>query len=338
MEDDADVRHEGLNSMLFRSNTATPCSGYVPRPGGEMCLQCEQPDDCHVLKHDCQRCDTVSEMQFMRVACRVGSMGWDSHPLMQLVHGVKHLGSNVAESGVVSGFLESTVALSQLSYRQHLHQHIFGANPAPRDFVPCQICANKSLALDSLPQVVRDEVERLQRERREEFQGFIGAIDGHFAPKSPPANTDGSVPAESIARPQTQLQQQQGTESVPSSASTLPAPVPSSPAPACWTAPHPSAQSNQMVSVSSDDPALLPDSDDAAAVSCLVHVLVRAGGFPAAKRREFATKLFEQGVFNELSLWRSLSANPPDFDLVTDIGMTAAQKRSLLAFLEGLKL
>ena len=37
-------------------------------------------------------------------------------------------------------------------------------------------------------------------------------------------------------------------------------------------------------------------------------------------------------------LWRSLSANPPDFDLVTDIGMTAAQKRSLLAFLEGLKL
>jgi len=93
-----------------------------------------------------------------------------------------------------------------------------------------------------------------------------------------------------------------------------------------------------MVSVSSDDPALLPDSDDAAAVSCLVHVLVRAGGFPAAKRREFATKLFEQGVFNELSLWRSLSANPPDFDLETDIGMTAAQKRSLLAFLEGLKL
>ena len=250
MEDDADVRHEGLNSMLFRSNTATPCSGYVPRPGGEMCLQCEQPDDCHVLKHDCQRCDTDNETQFMRVACRVGSMGWDSHPLMQLVHGVRHLGSNVAESGVVSGFLESTVALSQLSYRQHLHQHIFGANPARRDFVPCDLCASKSLALDSLPQIVRDEVERLQRERREEFQGFIGAIDGHFAPKSPPANTDGSVPAESIARPQTQVQQQQGTESVPSSASTLPAPLPSSPAPASDAPLDPLASQLSSISLS----------------------------------------------------------------------------------------
>jgi hypothetical protein len=166
------VRREGLNSMMFRSQTATPCSGYVPRPGGEICLQCEQPDDCHVLKHDCQRCDTDSEMQFMRVACRVGSMGWDSHALMQLVHGVRHLGSYV-----VSGFTESTVASSQSSYRQHLQQHIFGAHPTHRDFVPCDICSSTSLALDSLPPIVRDEVQRLQQERHVEFAGLIGAVD-----------------------------------------------------------------------------------------------------------------------------------------------------------------
>jgi hypothetical protein len=230
MEHDAVVRQEGLNSMMFRSQTATPCSGYVPRSGGQSCLWCEQPDDCHVLKHDCQRCDADDEIQFMRVACRVGSMGWDSHSLMQLVHGVTHLGSNVVECRVVSGFLEPTVGLSQSSYRQHLHQHIFGAHPSGRDFVACDLCASKSLALDSLPQIVRDEVQRLQRERRDEFQGLIDAIDGYFAPKCPPVNTGGSVRGDSNARQSTEQQQQQGAVSILSSAATLHAAVPTSPA------------------------------------------------------------------------------------------------------------
>jgi hypothetical protein len=254
---------------------------------------------------------------------------------MKLVHNVAHLGCHVAESKVVSGFTESTVASSQSSYRQHLQQHIFGAHPSGRDFVPCDLCASKSLALDSLPQIVRDEVERLQRERREEFQGFIEVIDGHFAPKSAPASTSSPVPGESNVRPQTQQQQQHCTVSFSSSAATLPAPVPTSPAPT--SAVLLSSQFNQAVFVSSDDIVLL-DSDDAAAISRLVDVLVRAKLLPAAKRREFATKLFEQGVSDELSLWQSLSAVPPDFDLVTDIGMTQAQKRMLRTFLEDLKL
>jgi hypothetical protein len=58
---------------------------------------------------------------------------------MELIHDVRHLGSNVVESGVVSGFLESTVAFSQSSYRQQLHQHIFGAHPSG-DFVACDLC------------------------------------------------------------------------------------------------------------------------------------------------------------------------------------------------------
>ena len=149
---------------------------------------------------------------------------------MELVHDVKHLGSNVVECRVVSGFLESTVGFSQSSYRQHLHQHIFGAHPSGRDFVACDLCASKSLALDSLPQIVRDEVQRLQRERRDEFQGLIDAIDGHFAPKCPPVNTGGSVRGDSNAWQSTEQQQQQGAVSILSSTATLPAPVPTSPA------------------------------------------------------------------------------------------------------------
>lgn len=191
MEDDAYVRHEGLNSIIFRSQTAMPCSGYVPHSGGESCLCCEQPDDCHVLKHDCQRCDTDNEIQFMRVACRVGSMGWDSHALMKLVHGNTHLGS----------FRVSAIASSQLSYRQHLYQHIFGAHPTGRHFSPCDICSSKSLALDSLPVIVREEVQRLQQERREEFACMIDAVDSLFHHDGSPVPESFSIPHDMASHP-----------------------------------------------------------------------------------------------------------------------------------------
>jgi hypothetical protein len=229
MLDDALVQRQGLNSILFRSKTATPCSGYVPRSGGSNCFVCEQPGHCHVLKHDRQG-ETVEQTQFMRVACRVGSMGWRSHRLMQLVHGTTHLGAAFDESGV---------ATSQQSYRQHLRQHVFGAHPSGSDGVACEQCARKCLALDSLPQIVVEEVRRLQQERRAAFQSLIDAIDLHFSPRFPPSRAGGSDSGQSNSHqepPQQQMQQQQQQQqppqqqqqsTVPSSSpsSTLPGPV-----------------------------------------------------------------------------------------------------------------
>ena len=78
------------------------------------------------------------------------------------------------------------------------------------------------------------------------------------------------------------------------------------------------------------------DPDDAAAMSCLVDLLARAKLVPADRRPDFAVKLLGQGVCDEQSLRDSLSASPPDFDLVQDIGMTGAQQRCLLKFLKDL--
>jgi hypothetical protein len=110
-------------------------------------------------------------------------MGWDSHSLMELVHENRHLGKSFDQPGI---------AASQTIYRQHLHQHVFGAHPSGRDFKACDLCSKKCLALESLPQIVRDEAMRLQRERKHHFQGLIDAIDRHFVPRYVPTTASGS--------------------------------------------------------------------------------------------------------------------------------------------------
>jgi hypothetical protein len=80
-----------------------------------------------------------------------------------------------------------------------------------------------------------------------------------------------------------------------------------------------------------------PD-DDAAHLARLVEVLARAKVIPTAKRQDFARKLLDQGVSDEQSIWSSLSRNPPDFDLVKDIGMAGPQQRCLESYLKDLKL
>jgi hypothetical protein len=62
---------------------------------------------------------------------------------------------------------------------------------------------------ESLPQVVHDEVQRMQRERREELQSFIDIVDGHFRPVCPPANINGSHTELTNSHLQQQQQQQQ---------------------------------------------------------------------------------------------------------------------------------
>ena len=77
---------------------------------------------------------------------------------------------------------------------------------------------------------------------------------------------------------------------------------------------------------------------DAADLANLVEMLSRAKVVPASKRHDFARKLLDQGVSNEKAVWDSLSADPPEFDLIKDIGMMMPQKRSLDAYFRDMKL
>ncbi len=81
-----------------------------------------------------------------------------------------------------------------------------------------------------------------------------------------------------------------------------------------------------------------PADDDAADLECLVYMLARAKVVPATKRHDFVRKLLDQGVCDERAIWCSLCANPPEFDLVSDIGMTGSQKRYLDSYLKDFKL
>jgi len=205
LDDDAYVQRLGLNSLLFRSRTATQCSGFVPRSSNDgACLRCQQPQSDHVLAHN-GRGSADDELQFMRVACRVGCMGWASHPLMVLVHGTTHLGVS---------FDERSVSQAQASYRLHLHHHALGPHPSLSDAAPCEHCAGKSLAIESLPRVVRDEVQKMLQERALEFQSLIDAIDAHCGPRTPTAPADASHAAQGDSQ-----QQQRSAPDIPSSSS-----------------------------------------------------------------------------------------------------------------------
>ncbi len=78
--------------------------------------------------------------------------------------------------------------------------------------------------------------------------------------------------------------------------------------------------------------------NDAASVTYLVELLARANVIPRSKRHEFAKKLLDQGVCDERTIWNSLSADPPAFDLIEHVGMKDPQKQCLVAYLRDLKL
>ena len=82
---------------------------------------------------------------------------------------------------------------------------------------------------------------------------------------------------------------------------------------------------------SAHQPADAPS--DAADVATLIEMLGLAQVVPASKRHEFARKLLQQGVSGPSNLSSALSSDPPDFDLVKDVGMTPLQKRTLQSYL-----
>ena len=70
------------------------------------------------------------------------------------------------------------------------------------------------------------------------------------------------------------------------------------------------------------------------AKACLLDALIRAKFLPADTRGQFADKLYESGIGDEVALRECLLATPPDVDLLSEaIGMTLVQKMVLLKFL-----
>jgi hypothetical protein len=70
------------------------------------------------------------------------------------------------------------------------------------------------------------------------------------------------------------------------------------------------------------------------AKACLLDALNRAKFLPADTRGQFADKLYESGIGDEVALRECLLAAPPDLDLLSEaIGMTPVQKMVLLKFL-----
>jgi hypothetical protein len=103
---------------------------------------------------------------------------------------------------------------------------------------------------------------------------------------------------------------------------------------------HPAAPSTIMplaTGGATSSPAAALD-DDTADLERLVELLARAKVVPPTKRSQFARKLLDQGVCGEQAILTSINADPPDFDLVEDIGMTASQKRCLETYLKNFKL
>jgi hypothetical protein len=366
LQDEVDL-DEGINSIMLTCSSSM-CTGYFPRSdsllpsGGGACLCCNQPHAEHLLRHTgrVSQGNSDAELQFMRLVCRVGSMGWDSHSYMNLVHGDGHLGGQ---------FNKDNVGPKQSSFSQHLCLNIFGAYPSGDDPATCELCRSQSLVERELPEGVQREVQYLRQERAKELLGLVAAVDAHFVEAARYAELLKKLEGVSSSLSGKAAEQFEGIlkklkenphHISPSDVkfccekiklSDEDAALMSPSAAAGSSAKHQNAAARSGIRGTESDskpntsqeqeherqPAAAID-DDTEDVLRLVGVLDRARVVPASKRREFARKLLDKGVCDEQSIWSSLRAHPPDFDLINDIGMTAPQQRSLDSYLQGLNL
>jgi hypothetical protein len=173
--------------------SAPGCPGYLPCNVGTkkqcatVCLLCQHPPAEHKLQHACKEFEDLKALpeDFLKLICRVGSIGWKSHDFMFLIHGREHLGQ---------AFASNQIEESQRLYRQHLQLHVFASEADSP--MACTECAAMSVRDSQLPPAVLADISALQRLRQTELRTLIGHMDAIFngdALKSPtpaaPANT-----------------------------------------------------------------------------------------------------------------------------------------------------
>jgi hypothetical protein len=156
--------------------SATGCPGYLPCNVGtkKQCLLCQQPPAEHKLRHACKKIEDLKALpeDFLKLFCRVGSIGWDSHDFMVLVHGRQHLGRAFAREHIVE---------SQLLYRQHLQLHVFASETTtPVACTECPECLAMSVPDSLLPPKVLDDISALQLLRQRELGTLVGHMDAIF--------------------------------------------------------------------------------------------------------------------------------------------------------------
>ena len=153
--------------------SATGCPGYLPCNVGtkKQCLLCQQPPAEHTLQHACKEFKDLKALpkDVLKLVCRVGSMGWDAHEFMVLVHGRKHLGQ---------AFVRDHIGESQRLYRQHLQLHVFASETTTP--AACTECLAMSVPDSLLPPEVLDDISALQLLRQRELSTLVGHMDAIF--------------------------------------------------------------------------------------------------------------------------------------------------------------
>jgi hypothetical protein len=175
LDEGVDLCHDdSISHILLKSDSETPCGGYLPRSDSKACMWCNQSEECHILRFELNDTDwrvAVADQQsssddpqpdpnrsiFSRFVCRVGSMGWHSHDYMTLVHGSKHLGEE---------FHEDHIQETKNRYRQHLLTEVV-----------CPECRSRSKSFNDLLPHLQTEVELLNRQRMADREAFLKCLE-----------------------------------------------------------------------------------------------------------------------------------------------------------------
>ena len=183
--------------------SATGCPGYLPCNVGtkKQCLLCQQPPAEHKLRHACKDIKDLKALpkDFLKLVCRVGSMGWDAHDFMVLVHGRKHLGQ---------AFVRDHIGESQRLYRQHLQLHVFASETTTP--AACTECLAMSVPNSLLPPEVLDDISALQLLRQRELGTLVGHMDAIFNGDALKASTPSTSVEPTVLSPRKLLKNKAG--------------------------------------------------------------------------------------------------------------------------------
>jgi hypothetical protein len=158
------------SSLLCASN----CRGFLPcnigteRQRNFVCVMCRRPACEHVLQHTGKPLRDMP-VEFLKLICRVGSIGWAPHEFMKIIHGTENLGRKFAEEFIVH---------SQHLYRQHLQLHVFTQDTPIAE--GCKHCSLMTVLDDELPPEVVAANSKLQQQRSAELSEFLSRMGSFF--------------------------------------------------------------------------------------------------------------------------------------------------------------